>query len=80
MGRLLPIALFNDPGTGNPGSGSTTGLRGEVVHTLVHDHRFAQNILGFIITPDAPLVGKDWEERQIQKYMEEDKEEMDKFK
>lgn len=27
-----------------------------------------------------PLLGKDWEERQIQKYMEEDKEEMDKFR
>jgi len=27
-----------------------------------------------------PLLGKDWEERQIQKYMDEDKEEMNKYK
>ena len=27
-----------------------------------------------------PLFGKDWEERQIQKYMDEDKEEMNKYK
>jgi hypothetical protein len=27
-----------------------------------------------------PLLGKNWEERQIKKYMEEDKEEMNKFK
>lgn len=27
-----------------------------------------------------PFLGKDWEERQIQKYMDEDKEEMNKYK
>lgn len=27
-----------------------------------------------------PLFGKNWEERQIQKYIEKDKKEMDKFK
>ena len=27
-----------------------------------------------------PLLGKNWEERQIQKYMDEDKEEMNKYK
>ncbi|WP_240740160.1 2TM domain-containing protein [Flagellimonas allohymeniacidonis] len=27
-----------------------------------------------------PLFGKKWEERQIQKYIEEDKKEMDKYK
>lgn len=27
-----------------------------------------------------PLLNKDWEERQIQKYMDEDKEEMNKYK
>jgi len=27
-----------------------------------------------------PIFGKDWEERQIQKYIEKDKEEMDKYK
>ncbi|MHA7830781.1 MAG: 2TM domain-containing protein [Flagellimonas sp.] len=27
-----------------------------------------------------PFLGKDWEERQIQKFIDEDKEEMNKFK
>ncbi|MBR9854416.1 MAG: 2TM domain-containing protein [Algicola sp.] len=27
-----------------------------------------------------PLLGRDWEQRQIQKYMDEDKEEMKKYK
>ncbi|MEO2052650.1 2TM domain-containing protein [Flagellimonas beolgyonensis] len=35
----------------------------------------ASKVFGF-----NPFLGKDWEERQIKKFMDEDKKEMDKFK